>query len=35
VEQYDIDVVNDEEAPCEALQMMAIRDVRAQDPSEP
>jgi hypothetical protein len=35
VEQYDLDVVDDKEAPCEALQMMAIRDVRAQDPSEP
>jgi hypothetical protein len=31
VEQYDIDVVYDEEA----LQRMAIIDVRPQDPSEP
>jgi hypothetical protein len=31
VEQYDIDVVYDEEA----LQRMTIIDVRPQDPSEP
>jgi hypothetical protein len=35
VEQYDLDVVDDEEAPCEALQTMAIRDVRPQGSSEP
>jgi hypothetical protein len=35
VEQYDLDVVDDEEAPCEVLQRMAIGDVRPQDPSEP
>jgi hypothetical protein len=35
VEQYDLDVVDDDEAPCEALQRMAIGDVRPQDPSEP
>jgi hypothetical protein len=35
VEQYDLDIVNDEEAPCEALQRMAITDVRPQDLSEP
>jgi hypothetical protein len=35
VEQYDLDVIDDEEAPCDALQRMAIRDVRPQDPSEP
>jgi hypothetical protein len=35
VEQYDLDIVEDEEAPCESLQRMAIRDVRQQDPSEP
>jgi hypothetical protein len=35
VEQYDLDIVYDEEAPYEALQRMAIRDVRPQDPSEP
>jgi hypothetical protein len=35
VEQYDLDVVDDEEAPCEALQRIAIGDVRPQNPSEP
>jgi hypothetical protein len=35
VKQYDLDVVDDEEAPCEALQIMSIRYVRPQDPSEP
>jgi hypothetical protein len=35
MEQCDLDVVDDEEAPCEALQKMAIRDVRPEDPSEP
>jgi hypothetical protein len=35
VEQYDLDIVDDEEAPCEALQRMAIGDIRQQDPSEP
>jgi hypothetical protein len=34
VEQYDLDVVNNEEAPCETLQRMVIGDVRPQDPSE-
>jgi hypothetical protein len=33
VEQYDLDVVDDE-APCDALQRMTIRDVMPQDPSE-
>jgi hypothetical protein len=28
-------LTDDEEAPCEALQRMAIEDVRSQDPSEP
>jgi hypothetical protein len=28
VEQYNLDVVDDEEAPYEALEMMAIGDVR-------
>jgi hypothetical protein len=32
--QYDLDIVDDEQAPCKALQKMAIGDVRAQDPSE-
>jgi hypothetical protein len=35
VEQYDLDIVDDEEAPCDALQRMAIGDIRPQDPSEP
>jgi hypothetical protein len=35
VEQYDLDVVDDEEALCEALQRMAIEDVRPQDPNKP
>jgi hypothetical protein len=33
VEQYDLDIVDDEEVPYEALQRMAIGDVRPQDPS--
>jgi hypothetical protein len=32
-EQVDLDLVDDEEAPCNALQRMAIDDVRLQDPS--
>jgi hypothetical protein len=28
VEQYDLDVVDDEEAPCDVLQRMVIGDVR-------
>jgi hypothetical protein len=35
VEHYDLDVVDDEEALCEALQRMAIEDVRPQDPNKP
>jgi hypothetical protein len=35
VEQYDLDVVYDDEAHCEALQRMAIGGVRPQDPSDP
>jgi hypothetical protein len=35
VEQYDPDIVDDEEAPCEALQRMTIGDVIPQDSSEP
>jgi hypothetical protein len=35
VKQYDLDVVDEEDAPCEALQRMTIEDVRPQDPSEP
>jgi hypothetical protein len=34
VEQYDLNVVDDEETPCETLQRMAIGDVRPRDPSE-
>jgi hypothetical protein len=33
-EQVDLDLVDDEEAPCDALQRMTIGDVRLQDPSE-
>jgi hypothetical protein len=32
-EQVDLDLVDDEEAPCNALQRMVIDDVRPQDPS--
>jgi hypothetical protein len=32
-EQVDLDLINDEEAPCDALQRMVIGDVRPQDPS--
>jgi hypothetical protein len=32
-EQVDLDLVDDEEAPCDALQRMVIGDVRSQDPS--
>jgi hypothetical protein len=35
VEQYDLDIVDDEEAPYEALERMAIGDVRPQDPTKP
>jgi hypothetical protein len=34
VEQYDLGITDDEEAPCDALQRMAIGEVRPQDPSE-
>jgi hypothetical protein len=34
VEQYDIDDVDDEEAPCDALRTMAIGDVRPQEANE-
>ncbi|WP_430283757.1 hypothetical protein, partial [Pseudoalteromonas sp.] len=33
-EQVDLDLIDDEEAPCDALQRMTIGDVRPQDPSE-
>jgi hypothetical protein len=32
-EQVDLDLVDDEEAPCDALQRMAIAAVRPKDPS--
>jgi hypothetical protein len=32
-EQVDLDLIDDEEAPWDALQRMAISDVRPQDPS--
>jgi hypothetical protein len=35
VEQYDLDVIDDEEAPCESLQRMTIGDVWPQDSSKP
>jgi hypothetical protein len=35
VEQYDIDVVDDEKTPCDALQRMDIGDVRPHDLNEP
>jgi hypothetical protein len=33
-EQVDLDLIDDEEAPCDALQRMAISDVRPQDPND-
>jgi hypothetical protein len=33
-EQVDLDLIDDKEAPCDALQRMAIGDVRPQDPSD-
>jgi hypothetical protein len=35
VEQYNLDVVDDEEAPCDGLQRMVISDVRPHGPNEP
>jgi hypothetical protein len=32
--QVDLALVEDEEAPCDALQRMAIGDVRLQDPND-
>jgi hypothetical protein len=32
-EQVHLDLIDDEEAICDALQRMAIDDVRPQDPS--
>jgi hypothetical protein len=34
VEQYDLDDVDDKEAPCDALRTMAIGDVRPQEADE-
>jgi hypothetical protein len=34
VEQYDLNDVDDEEAPCDALRTMAIGDVRPQEANE-
>jgi hypothetical protein len=33
-EQVDLDLVDDDEVPCDALQRMAIDDVRPQDPND-
>jgi hypothetical protein len=33
-EQVDLDLVDDEETPCDALQRMAIGNVRPQDPND-
>jgi hypothetical protein len=33
-DQVDLDLVQDEEAPCDALQRMTIGDVRPQDPND-
>jgi hypothetical protein len=33
-EQVDLDLVDDEEAPCDARKRMAIGDIRPQDPSD-
>jgi hypothetical protein len=32
-EQVDLDLIDDEEAPCDALQRIVIGDVRPQDPT--
>jgi hypothetical protein len=34
VEQYDLDDVDEEEAPCDALRTMTISDVRPQETNE-
>jgi hypothetical protein len=33
-EQVDLDLIDVEEAPCDALQRMAIGDIMPQDPSD-
>jgi hypothetical protein len=32
-EQVDLDLVDNEEAPCDALRRMASSDIRSQDPN--
>jgi hypothetical protein len=32
-EQVDLDLIDDEEGPCDALQRMSIGDIRRQDSS--
>jgi hypothetical protein len=32
-EQVDLDLVDDEEAPCDDLQRMSIGDITSQDPN--
>jgi hypothetical protein len=34
VEQFDLDDIDDEEAPCDTLRNMAIGDVRSQETNE-
>jgi inner membrane protein involved in colicin E2 resistance len=34
VEQYDLDIIDDKESPCDVLQRMTIGEVRHQDSSE-
>jgi hypothetical protein len=33
-EQVDLDLVDDDEAPCDTIQRMAIGNVRPQDPND-
>jgi hypothetical protein len=33
-QKEQVDLVDDEEAPCDALQRMAIGDIKPQDPSD-
>jgi hypothetical protein len=34
VKQYYLDIIEDEESPCDALRRMVIGDVRPQDPNK-
>jgi hypothetical protein len=34
MEQVDLDLIDDEEAPCDALQRMVVGEIRPQDPSD-